>query len=203
MIWFSALASGAVIGLSIAAPVGPMAILCINRTLNAGITAGVSTGAGASSVTTAYASVAILGLQQPFMVSYRPAMGLASAVLMLLFAWRILKRKPYAASRSDAGSTIWNFSSAVAFNCLNPTLIVLLLSAVGVIIGPEPPLGLSVSIILLGVFLGSFGWWILLSAVTCSLRERLSIRITQRINRVVAIGMLGLAALLIGRVVGG
>ena len=74
MIELSALASGTVIGLSIAAPVGPMAILCINRTLKAGMKAGISTGAGASTVHAAYASVVLLGLQQarPLLATCRP-----------------------------------------------------------------------------------------------------------------------------------
>ena len=75
MIDLSALASGAVIGLSIAAPVGPMAILCINRSLNAGVTAGISTGAGASTVHTTYASVVLLSLRHvgPFLLNYPPS----------------------------------------------------------------------------------------------------------------------------------
>lgn len=205
MIALPALASGAVIGLSIAAPIGPMAILCINRTLEAGIKAGISTGAGASTVHAAYASVVLLGLQQarPLLVSCRPEMSILSAGLMLLFAWRILSRQAASNSGSDAGSVIRNYASAVAFNCLNPMLLVLLVGAVGVVIGPEPPLGPAVSMVLLGVFAGSVGWWVVLSAVTSTLRGRLSLAVTQGINRAAAVGMVGFAALSLARVLGG
>lgn len=102
------LTSGVVIGLAIAAPIGPMAILCINRTLSAGIKAGISTRAGASTVTVAYASAVLLGLQQigPFLATHRPLMGTVSAGLMLLFACRILHRKPGTGSGSDANSVV-------------------------------------------------------------------------------------------------
>jgi threonine/homoserine/homoserine lactone efflux protein len=200
----STLASGAAIGLSIAAPVGPMAILCINRTLKAGIKAGISTGAGASTVHTAYASVVLLGLQQvrPLLASYHPVMSLLSAGLMLLFAWRILSRNAVFNSGLDGGSILRNYVSAVAFNCLNPMLLVLLVGAVGVVIGPEPPLGPAVSMVLVGVFAGSVGWWIVLSALTSGLRGRLSLPVTQGINRAAAVGMVGFAALSLARNLG-
>ena len=200
----TALASGTLIGLSIAAPVGPMAILCINRTLNAGIKAGISTGAGASTVQAAYASVVLLGLQHlgPFLASCRPVLNATSAGLMLLFAWRILIRKPAAGSSSNTGSVVRNYVTAVAFNCLNPMLFVLLLGAVGVIVGAEPPLGPAVSIVLVGVFVGSIGWWIVISAVTCALRRSLSAGLIRGINRVAAGGMVSFAALSLTRVLG-
>ncbi|MDO9712596.1 LysE family translocator [Paracraurococcus lichenis] len=204
MVGSSTLASGVVIGLSIAAPVGPMAILCINRTLNAGIKAGISTGAGASTVTVAYASAVLLGLQQigPFLAIHRPLMSTISAGLMLLFAWRTLSRSLGTGSRSDADSVIRNYGSAVAFNCLNPMLLVLLVGAVGAVIGPEPLLGPAVSTVLLGVFAGSVGWWIVLSAATSALRGQLSASLLRGINRVAATGMAGFAALSLSHVLG-
>ena len=102
-------------------------------------------------------------------------MSVVSAGLMLLFAWRILSRPAASNSGSDAGSVLGNYVSAVAFNCLNPLLLVLLVGAIGVVIGPERPLGPAVSMVLLGVFAGSVGWWIVLSAVTSTLRGRLSL----------------------------
>lgn len=204
MIALSALISGVVIGLSIAAPVGPMVILCINRTLKAGIKAGISTGAGASTVASAYASVVLLGLQQvrPLLASCRPVTSVISAGLMLLFASRTLSRQAGSNSGSDAGSILRNYVSAVAFNCLNPMLLVLLVGVFGVVIGPEPPVGQEVSLVLPGVFAGSVGWWIVLSAVTSTLRERLSVSLTQCVNRAAAIGMVGFAAFSLARVLG-
>ena len=205
MIEQSALASGVVIGLSIAAPIGPMAILCINRTLKSGLKAGISTGAGASTVHAAYASAVLLGLQQvrPLLATCRPVMSVVSAGLMLFFAWRILSRQARADCGPDAGSAFRNYASAVAFNSLNPMLLVLLVGAVGVVIGPEPPLGPPASMVLVGVFAGSVGWWIVLSAVTWTLRGRLSLAVTQGINCVAAAGMAGFAALSLTHLVGG
>jgi putative LysE/RhtB family amino acid efflux pump len=181
-----------------------MAILCMNRTLNAGIKAGISTGAGASTVHAAYASVVLIGLQQlgPLLASCRPVMSAIFIGLMLLFAWRILLRKPAAGSRSDTSSVIRNYVTAVAFNCMNPMLFALLVGAVGIFVGPEPPLDPAVSKVLVGVFVGSIGWWIALTAVTSALRRRLSVGFIQGINRIAAGGMVSFAALSLTRVLG-
>jgi threonine/homoserine/homoserine lactone efflux protein len=197
----SILVSGAAVGLCIAAPIGPMAVLCINRTLTAGIKAGISTGAGASTVHVAYACLILIGFQQigPVLAANRAVMDLASAALMLLFAWRILRRQLSGSSGADAGSVVRNYGSAVAFNCLNPMLLVLLVGAIGTIVGPEPAVGRAVSALLLGVFLGSAGWWIVLSFATFALRGRLGLGVLRGINRLSAAGMVGFALLSLSR----
>lgn len=199
----SFLVSGVVIGLSIAVPVGPMAILCINRTLQSGMKAGISTGAGASTVQAAYASAVMLGLQQigPFLAENRPLLTSFSAALMLLFAGRILRRKPGSNSDSEVGSVFWNFGSAVLLNCMNPMLVVLLIGAVGVV-GPEPPLGPALSMVLIGVFAGSVAWWIVLTAVTAALRARLSAGLLLGFNRVAAACMASFAVISLIQVLG-
>ena len=79
----------------------------------------------------------------------------------------------------------------------------LLVGAVGVVIGPEPPLGPAVSMVLVGVFAGSVGWWIVLSAMTSALRGRLTLAVIQGINRAAAVGMVSFAALSLVRILGG
>ncbi|MGH7155854.1 MAG: hypothetical protein ACREF3_18150 [Acetobacteraceae bacterium] len=71
----------------------------------------------------------------------------------------------------------------------------LLVGAVGVAIGSELPVGPAASMILPGVFLSSVGCWIVPSAVTCRLRERLSASLLRGVYRVAAAGMAGFAAL--------
>lgn len=56
------LLEGAVIGLSVAAPVGPIGLLCINRTLSRGRTSGLVSGLGAASADAVYGAVAAFGL---------------------------------------------------------------------------------------------------------------------------------------------
>jgi hypothetical protein len=71
------------------------------------------------------------------------------------------------------GSVLQNYLSAVAFSCLNQMLLVLLVGAIGVVIGSAPPLGSMASEILLGVSVGSVSWWIVLTVEVFTVRGRL------------------------------
>jgi threonine/homoserine/homoserine lactone efflux protein len=198
----SAMACGAEIGLSIAAPIGPTAVLCISRSMNAGIMAGISTGAAASTVHATYASVVLFGLTRvgPMLATYHVAMNAGSAGRMLLFAWRILHQRIDANEGPARDSVIWNYGSAVGFCCFNPMLFVLLIGSVGVVIGPEPPGGSAIWLMLFGVFIGSVGWWVALSAVTSALRGRLSPGFMRGFHHVAAAGMLVFAAISLAHV---
>ena len=201
----SALVSGAVIGLAVSAPVGPMAILCMNRTLEGGIKSGISTGAGATTVLLAYAVTVLLGLRQiePWLTAHRAALSLLAAALMLLFAYRILRRST-GARHGVRGprSALVNYASAVAFCSTNPMTCVLLLGAVGVVTGGEVPAGNVLAIVLIGIFLGSIGWWIGFSAVIAALRSRLRNGILRTINCIAAAAMVSFGAISLARATG-
>src|SRR5829696_5685258 len=88
--------AGIGVGVAVAAPVGPMGVLCIQRTLCLGFAAGLSTGLGAATVHLAFGTVAALGLGA--MISTwigtgaAQALSLVSAGLLFWFAARILKQ---------------------------------------------------------------------------------------------------------------
>lgn len=86
-----------------------------------------------------------------------------------------------------------NYASAIAFNCLNPMLLVLLFGAVAVIVEPRELSSRLIPVVVLGVFLGSIGWWIILCSLTAALRSRLDAGVMTAINRLAAIGMIGFA----------
>jgi len=194
---FVSVTSGILTGLFVAAPVGPMAILCMNRTMVGGLQAGISTGLGASTVHVVYASVALLGLHQllPLLETARPVLSAVSAAVMIVFAIRILRPRRVQNSSSDRGTItiVRNYASAIAFNCLNPMLLVLLFGAVAVIVEPGGLSSSLIPVVALGAFLGSIGWWIILCSLTAALRSRLDARVMAAINRLAAIGMIGFA----------
>ncbi len=91
------------------------------------------------------------------------------------------------------------YGSAAAFNCLNPMLAVLLVAATGAVIGPAPMPGWAIPVVLAGLFAGSIGWWVVLSAMTAGLRRRINSRFMLGINRVAAASMAGFAVLSLAR----
>src|SRR4051794_4822257 len=199
------LISGLMIGLTIAAPIGPMALLCISRTVNGGLIAGVSTGAGASTVQVLYGSVVLLGLQRagPFLDGNREALSLFGAALMVLFAWRMLWPRPgrWTGGVVQTRSFVLNYVSAVLFNIVNPMLLILLISAVAAVLGTEPQAGGTIRLVLAGMFVGSLGWWVALTTVATVVRGRLSRGVLRVVNKIAALALLGFGLIALSRAV--
>ena len=190
-----AMVSGALIGLSIAAPIGPMGILCINRTLAEGMTIGVITGLGASTVHTCYGAILFLSLSEagPFIERNSKVMSICGAALMFLFSLRLLRAR-LAVRSSGSGRTIpalMAYGSAVAFNVSNPLTAVLLMGAVTSIFGSRAPTGPEVGLVLLGQFAGSALWWLCLTGATSLLRSHLTAAALKSINWIAAAVLFG------------
>lgn len=196
---FSAVTSGALIGLSIAAPIGPMGVLCINRTLANGMTIGVVTGLGASTVNICYGAIVFLGLSEvgPLIEHNRKLMSVFGATLMFLFSLRLLRAR-LAIRSSQIGATLpvlIAYGSAVVFNLSNPLTVVLLMGAVTSIFGSRAPTGSEIDFVLLGIFVGSALWWLCLSGTTSLLRDKLTPTALKSINRIAAAVLFGFGLL--------
>lgn len=192
--------SGALIGLSVAVPIGPMGMLCIHRTLAQGVWTGVGTGAGASTVHVGCGALLLSGLHQvgPWLHRHETAMHILGAALMLLFALRVLRRRAVPGQRPPAGSVAAAYGSAVAFNCTNPMQPVLMLGAIAAVLGPATPAAPDINLVLAGLFAGSLAWWVALSTTIAVLRRRLNAAILRRVNILAAAALVGfgLASLL-------
>src|SRR5689334_2030366 len=89
------LAAGLLAGFSIAVPVGPMGLLCIQRTLAFGMKAGVMTGLGAATTNVLCAALLVFGLERAasLMASGGRALSFAGGVLLLCSAARTIRRE--------------------------------------------------------------------------------------------------------------
>lgn len=198
--------SGAVLGLSIAAPVGPMGLLCINRTLRAGIWAGVSTGAGATTVNVIYCGVLLLTLDgiRPWLNDHRAVFSVLGAVLMLFFACRVARtpRQVSAGSGGAKRSLLVSYLTAVAFNAMNPMSMLLMLGGIATLLDPAARGDGDVQFMLVGLCLGSISWWICLSGVTALLSSRMSPGTMGIVDKVSATILLGFSAMAVARASG-
>jgi threonine/homoserine/homoserine lactone efflux protein len=196
--------AGAAIGLSVAAPIGPMGLLCINRTLARGVSTGISTGAGASTVQAGYGAVVLSGMHQvgPTLTKYSSTLSLLAAGTMLFFGIRLLMDRRAADSTPGAGSPslLLAFGSAAAFNLINPMMLVLLTGSLAAVMGAGFPEGAQTLFVLTGLFAGSIFWWICLSFATAIARRRLDDRILVTVNRASAAAMIGFGLLAAARV---
>ena len=196
--------AGAMVGASVAVPVGPMGVLCISRTLSGGMAAGVSTGVGASTVHAAYCALLLLGMQQagPWLDGHGQVLGALAGALMLVFAWRVLRRRLTRATsqRASCRSLLEAYGTAVAFNLCNPLTVVLLAASVAAFAGPVAPVGDDAAWLLGGLFAGSAAWWLCLSGAAAMLRARLDQRMLGMVNVAAAAALAGSGLAMLARV---
>ena len=164
----SFLLKGLVIGFSIAAPVGPIGILCIQRTMAKGRIAGLATGMGAASADAIYGCIAGFGLSfiSQFLVDQQMWLKLGGGLFLGYLGLRTILSKPEEKT-IEAGSTglLSDYLTTFFLTLTNP-MTILSFTAVFAGLGLATGAGNYTAAITLvaGVFLGSAGWWLLLTS---------------------------------------
>ena len=168
---------GALIGFSIAAPVGPVGLLCIRRSLHDGRLAGFVTGMGAATADTLYGLVAAFGLTAltTFLAGYREAFQLVGGLFLVYLGIAALRTKPSVTTAArPAANLLAAYFSPLAITAANPVTIaafVGIFAATGLgATQTEPSTALR---LVLGVFIGSAAWWLILSTGASAFAPRI------------------------------
>lgn len=184
------------IGLSIAAPVGQIGVLAIQRTLSKGRASGLATGLGAALADAVYGAIGAFGVTglMAWLLGLRWWLALFGGSFLLYLAWRTA-RQPVMRSSSggtQARSLLRDVSGTFVLTLSNPTTILSFMAVFGALAGHAP--AASPWAMVAGVFVGSTLWWLLLAAVVGRLRERFNARWQRAVNLVSAalLGGLGL-----------
>jgi threonine/homoserine/homoserine lactone efflux protein len=191
-------------GLAVAAPLGPMGILCIERTLAMGAVAGLATGLGAATVHVVYSAVALLGLGagvEVLMKTEKASLSLVSAAILFWFALRTVRRRPtFGGARRAPKHLVGSYFGAVAFGLTNPVTLVLFAGILPALAdrGGSAASPLTVA----GIGAGSVAWWIGLIGLVASLRSRLSLRLLGLCNWASGLALAALGLAMICRAVG-
>jgi threonine/homoserine/homoserine lactone efflux protein len=203
----AALAKGAVLGFSIAAPVGPIGVLCIRRTLAEGRLVGLCTGLGAAAADGVYGAVAALGLTAVTraLVGASGIVRLAGGALLLVMAWRTWRSRPAERAASAGGTGLLGaFGSTFALTITNPMTIVSFIAVfAGLGIGSTQGRPAAALLLVLGVIAGSAAWWFLLSGGVSLLRSRFDERALTWVNRVAAAIIAAFGVVAVGSVIVG
>jgi len=197
----SAFLAALAVGVAVAAPVGPVGVLCIQRTLRGGVPFGLASGLGVATADGLYAALAALGLTwvtRGATTLQTPLRALGGLLLVALAyrAWQQAGESCEAAIEPTTRSLLATYGSALALTLANPATI---LSFAAIMAG----LGAAVAdpgdgpVFVAGVALGSLAWWVFLAIVVGLARVRAPRALLDWAGRVSALvlGAAGLFAL--------
>ena len=193
-----------IIGVAVAAPVGAMGVLCIQRVLAGGSRAGFATGLGIATADGLYASLAAFGIGAvtSALVTWQPALRVAGGLALMWLGYRAIVAPPQheAAKAASTGTRFGAlYTSAVGLTLTNP-MTIMAFAAVFASAGLTSGTPASAGIATLGVLAGSFAWWIALTWVVSAVRHAVSdraIRLVNRLSGAVVVGF-GVFAIVAG-----
>lgn len=164
------------LGLAIAAPLGPIGALCINRTLERGFVAGIAGGLGTALADGVYATLAAFGF-----AAFSDALGvidtplrLVGGAFMLWLGWKSMTPRPaLAAAKISARDLVSTTAATFLLTITNPMTILsfaAIFAGLGLASGTGP---LDALLVVSGVLVGSMLWWGVLSGGVALARHRL------------------------------
>jgi threonine/homoserine/homoserine lactone efflux protein len=181
-----------IIGVTIAAPVGPVGILCIQRTLTFGRRIGFVSGLGAATADALYGFVAVMGLTivSDFLLDHQFWIQLWGGVFLFLLGWKTFTSQmaPFKTGESQTTSSLKGFFSIFLLTLTNPMTILAFIAIFGVfrVTGSDGGV-VSALLVVLGVFCGSALWWGTVAVVGGWLSSRIESDSLTMINRVAGI----------------
>jgi threonine/homoserine/homoserine lactone efflux protein len=172
------LIKGLIIGFSIAAPVGPIGVLTIKRTLTEGRISGFVTGMGAAMADTVYGIIAGFGLTaiSSFLLTQEFWIKLIGGLFLLFLGVKSFVTKPASkAANVDSKGLLNNFISTFFLTITNPTTILSFLAIfAGLGLGTTKTDYSSSMTLVLGIFIGSALWWLILSSIVSSFQSKIT-----------------------------
>ncbi|MBD2260022.1 LysE family transporter [Pseudanabaena sp. FACHB-2040] len=195
------LTKGILLGLSIAIPVGPIGLLCIRRTLAQGQLMGLASGLGAATADGLYGLVGAFGLTlvADLLVDQTGWLRLIGGLFLCYLGITTFLAKPAEAAANVTSRGLFGaYASTFALTLTNPATIlsfIAIFAGLGIAESGSGRFGASLTVI--GVFLGSALWWVLLSWGVNLFRTSFSPKRLRWLNRLagVAIFAFGIVAL--------
>jgi threonine/homoserine/homoserine lactone efflux protein len=183
------------IGFAIAAVIGPIGLLCIERTLRGGLLAGLSTGLGVALADGVYALLVGLGAAgiSEVLLAHGASLRIAGGLAIAVIGLKVLLGATGRASARAEEKTFRGgaFASAFLLTLANPTTI---LSFVAIFAGLGLAAGATsagkAAVVVVCIFTGSLAWWVLLSFAVAAIGHRLSPATVAWINRAAGAGLM-------------
>lgn len=177
---------GFIIGFSIAAPIGPIGTLCIQRSLRSGFLIGLSCGLGAAVVDGLYASIAGFGLTaiQDFLLQYKTILGFFGGAFLCYLGWQTYQAPVIQINRTDQTENMgYAFLSTAVLTAMSPSTILPFVAVLTNFDNPIVTIGDSYSFVG-GVFSGAACWFLILTTLVSFFRTKIDALLIAIINKV-------------------
>jgi threonine/homoserine/homoserine lactone efflux protein len=204
------ISSGIIIGLVVAAPIGPVNLICIRRTLAYGTVNGFFSGLGAALGDGVFAIVTAFGLTaiSQLIEGYSTALRLVGGLMLLGFGIHIVNSDvsvlgdAQGANNRDDGSSslVRTIASTFALTITNPATLfgfAALFAGLGSLAGGEATF-LDATLTVIGVMAGSTLWWFTVTTIVGIFHARIDSRVMANINRVFGIVVTGFGVVVLG-----
>ncbi len=197
--------TGILLGIFISIPVGPIAVLCIQRTLDRGKYHGWITGLGASLSDVFYSTLAVFGLSfvVDFIQAHQFFIEIIGAIVIFIFGYCLFRSNPsvnLTANRTKKESYLQDFVTAFAITVSNPLIIFLFIPLFAQFDFVTADASIDkIAIAMFAVFIGGLLWWFALTSIVNLFRRKINVRGLGLINKIsggilMGISVLGLIA---------
>ncbi len=185
------LIKGFSIGVIVSAPLGPVGVLCIQRTLNKGRAYGFVTGLGAALSDITYALITGYGMS--FVFDFIQAnifyLQIIGSIMLLLFGIYTFRSNPVRSIRpvsTNKGTLVHNFVTAFFITLSNPLIIFLFIGffARFAFVLPEIPV-YEQTLGYISIVCGAVSWWFSITFIISKIRNQFNLRGIWILNRII------------------
>jgi len=195
------LVKGLIIGFSIAAPVGPIGMLCIRRTLGDGRVAGLLSGLGAATADAIYGCIAGFGVVfvSTILLTQQVWLRLVGGLFLCYLGARTFLASPEERISATNPLGLAGIYLSTFFLTLTNPMTIISFAAIFAALGVGNTSGSYISAVTLvvGVFVGSALWWLILSSIVSLFRSKLQPGWLKWVNRLSGLVILGFGVLAI------
>lgn len=187
------LVKGIIVGVVVSAPLGPVGVLCIQRTLNKGRWYGFVTGLGAALSDICYALITGYGMSfmDELILKHQMFLQVVGSIMLLAFGIYTFRSNPVKSLRptsNNRGPLLHNFVTAFFVTLSNPLIIFLFIGLFArfSFVMPGSPLGFQL-VGYLAIILGALIWWFSITYFVNKVRTRFNVRGIWILNRIIGV----------------
>lgn len=183
---------GIIIGISVSAPLGPIGMLCLQRTLNKGKFVGFVSGIGAAFADTFYAVLAGFGVSliSNFLNTYQVYFRVIGGAILLFLGIHMYFTNPVKQYRNPVRkkNMVGYFVSTFALTISNPLTVIFFGAVFAAFVTTTT--NIETLLLILGVFIGAIAWWFAIVSITNIFRNKIKLRNLYWINKFTSIGII-------------